>query len=196
MAPLPIIANTYRVALHWRESVTGQIAVNVIHVQLPASTAAHVAALVDSSFVVNMWEPVITTAAIDDIAVTPLDGTGVTVHRVPTGHVVGGTAGQFEPAASAVVSFSTSHRGRSHRGRFYTPFITEASLANGSLGGTYPADMQTAWETFNANLETDPGVAEHVVASYKLATADEVESYRVLAAVGTQRRRQSRVRYP
>ena len=88
----------------------------------------------------------------------------------------------------------TAKRGRSYRGRIYLPFITESSLSDGSLTGTIASDLQEIWEDFMEGLVT-LGVPL-VVASYKHATAELVTGTSCLAAVGTQRRRQSRVRYP
>ena len=195
MAPLPVIADTYRVAIDWRITGGSQVAENVIHAHTTTLSATALGAALLASFQANQWEATVNTAAIQSLSITPLDGSSATVHvAASSGNVTGGVAGQWEPAVSAVLSFYTAKRGRSYRGRFYTPFIGETPLANGHLGGTYPADLQTAWGAFQTAL-TAAG-ATHVVASYKHSTSDLITSYLCQDAVGTQRRRQTRIRYP
>jgi hypothetical protein len=193
MAPLPTITDTYRVSLSWRHAATGQIAVNVIHVRKTATTATAIAALVDAAFQIDQWATVSSGASIIDIAVTPLDGSSVTVHRTPTGHVTGETAGDMEPAVSCVTSFYSAKRGRSYRGRFYAPFFAESDGANGSTSASGALAVSVAWAAFATALGAG---AKHVVASYKHSTAEDIITYVTVPALGTQRRRQTRVRYP
>ena len=195
MAPLPVITDCYRVALNWRESVSEQIAENVIHVRATGSTALIVAGAVIAAFQPSQWFNGVTTGAIESVTVTPLDGVSASVTiSASAGHVVGAQAGDFVPGTSVVVSFHTLKRGRSYRGRFYQPFIADASILNGSVSSG-SADAQTlAWETFLAALADND--LTHVVASYKHSSADNVVAYSIATACGTQRRRQTRVRYP
>ena len=195
MAPLPVITECYRVALNWRESVSGQIAENVMHVRSATGTALTVAAGVIASFQPAQWYNGVTTGHIESVTVTPLDGSSASVEvDASTGHVIGAQTGDFVPGTSLVVSFHTLKRGRSYRGRFYEPFIADDCILNGSISPGSATQQATAWEAFAAALVLND--MEHVVASYMHSTSENVVAYSIDPACGTQRRRQSRVRYP
>jgi hypothetical protein len=104
----------------------------------------------------------------------------------------GGASGDYTPALSAIVKLSTLLRGRSHRGRIYTPLVSEAAATGGFINVATVAVMGAAWATTLTNLNADGWPLQ--VASYKLATATSVQSTFVESAAGTQRRRQGRLR--
>jgi hypothetical protein len=185
----------FRVALTWIETTSGQIAVNVIHTLHAGSTAAAEAAVVDAAAPTTMQRIATSGAIVQDIAVTPLDGTSATVHRATTGGGWGGQmSGDWIPNASPVISLQTGLRGRSHRGRVYLPFCAETAISDGRLVSPNSANLVTSWIAFQANLVS--AGSQLVVASYKTSSAHAVTGITCLAAVGTQRRRQTRVRYP
>jgi hypothetical protein len=150
---------------------------------------------VGAALVANMWHPAVSTANFNDISVTPLDGSSATVKvsMVPYDSA-GSTSGAWSPASAAVVSIQTAKRGRSYRGRLYIPFIGEAAISDGSLVSGQADDVLAGFTSFKAALTT-AGV-EWVVASYKHSTAELVTGFYVMSQLGTQRRRQTRVRYP
>lgn len=194
MTPLPIIANTFRVAFDWSVDGSDQIAENVMHFFAPATTAEEVADAIQSAVTGDMWLSAVSTAAIDTLHVTPLDGSSATYIYSTTGdNFVGSAEGDYSPASAVVVAFQTSKRGRSYRGRAYIPFTAEGAISDGSLGGSTASDMQNAWQSFVDGL-TSPVVS--VVASYKHSTVQDITTCSVANAIGTQRRRQTRVRYP
>lgn len=195
MAPLPVITNCYRVSLDWKSSVSSQIAENVIHVVAAGSDAPSVATAVDAAFAANQFTCAASTASISTLHVTPLDGSSSTVvHNVTNAHAAGEVTGDWVPNVAAVVSLQTAKRGRSYRGRVYIPFVGEGAVTDGALTSANPPALVTAWDAFRAALVAD--TMHLVVASYKHSTAENVTSEYVLAACGTQRRRQERVRYP
>jgi len=190
--PLPIITNIYRVALIWT-GPSGQHAVNVMHFSRASSSASAVASAIDASVTSAMWTDIQNGWSVNQLQVTPLDGSSATFLLAVTGAKwTGTTAGDFVPGASAIVSLRTGLRGRSHRGRIFRPGIAEASMSNGQLTTGSVATTQTAWNTFLTTVTT--AGATPVVASYLHQTADSVTSYLCELVLGTQRRRQSRLR--
>ena len=195
MTPLPTIANVFRVALNWRNSLPGQQAENVIHVHSTLSDAAAVADVVDGAIPVNLFVTTTSIAAPATYSVTPLDGHSATVDSpVSNPHAAGLGSTEYIPGMAAVVSLYTGERGRSYRGRVFLPWVAENMQANGILDGTHRAQLEFAWNTFIAELIASD--TPLVVASYKLATATNVTSAIVQGGAGTIRRRQERVRYP
>jgi hypothetical protein len=198
MGALPVILNTFRCALNWTHS-SGQSATNVIHITDPTGLfdATAVEEAIEDAAGTGMWAAVSSGAVVTDIAITPLDGVSATQHFTPSDEATftGGSSGDFVPAVSVLVKLSTSLRGRSHRGRVFLPFITEGNISNGALSSTPQATMQTGWESFKSNLDSDPDGPFHlVVASYKLATTHVLSSINVEGMTATQRRRQGRLR--
>lgn len=195
--PLPVIAQTYRCALHW---TTGQqSAVNVIHIRTDAAgvTPAAVFTLLDTHVDTGMWNPVTTAAQIDDVGITPLDGVSGTSHFA-TGGVAkwsGNSAGEWVPSTAVIVKFGTGLRGRSHRGRIFLPLISEATISQGFITSAQAAALGAQWDDFRTDISADATTPSAlVIASYKLATVDLVTVSTGELLVGTQRRRQSRLR--
>ena len=192
MTPLPIIPDTSRVAFNWKAG--DQTAENVMHFGTVISDPADLFATLDAAVVTNLWGAVSTSARVDSVTITRLDGVTPTAEFTTTGgQWEGGTSGDWSPAAAAVVTFNTAVRGRSYRGRAYLPFLADPSNINGELHNTIQAIMQSAWDAFQSSLGVS---AKHVVASYKHSTAQIVNGYAVKTGVATQRRRQTRVSYP
>lgn len=197
MPALPIIADTYRCALNWKDA-TGQTATNVIHIRTATSghTASQVMAGLDSSVIANMWLPVVNTAVVDNVAITPLDGVSATqvFHPATPAHWTGGNPPDFSPASSAIITLRTIHRGRSKRGRVFLPFASENIISAGNLNSTTAGNVTTAWNTFETNLAAAAVPEGLVVASYKLASAEDIFTLACETVLATQRRRQGRLR--
>jgi len=203
--PLPVIPNTYRCALEWVQGVTGQTAVNVIHITTNAAgvPSADVFEVLDDLVTADMWASVVNSAQILTVNITPLDGVSAT-STFPVGLVArwaGETAGDFLPSSAAVVKFQTLHRGRDNRGRVFLPFTGEAAVTDGFITGGTTLTMSTAWTAFATALQGDATTpCTLVVASYDRrhagagAHVTAVNSIVAEAALGTQRRRQSRLR--
>lgn len=198
MPALPVITDVFRVALNWTDGA-GQNAVNVIHLDCGGSAdATAVMELLDDVVASNLWPSVATGCHVNEVAITPLDGSSATQHFTPgtPGNWTGGAgSAEYEPQIAAIVKLTTAHRGRSHRGRIYLPFTAESVVSKGALDSTIAGDLTTAWTAFGAALGTDPTTpSSFVVASYKLASADAVVSFFGETETGTQRRRQGRNR--
>jgi len=69
--------------------------------------------------------------------------------------------------------------------------IAEGELFSGAVSSATLAAGLVAWNAFGANVVSDG--AEHVVASYKNASAFLVLQYTMRSAAGTMRMRQSRL---
>jgi hypothetical protein len=140
-----------------------------------------------------MWAPVSLSASINQMAITPLDGSSATLIQSVSGTIwTGGQGGDFIPQASALVSLRTTLRGKSKRGRVFLPFLGEAAQANGSLVSTIVTAGQTGWTNFVTTLAAS--VTDLVVASYLLSSAQNVSNANVESLIGTQRRRMQRLR--
>lgn len=191
--PLPIIANTFRVAFNWTSATTGQHAINVMHFRTSVLNAGTLLTLIDASVAATMWNATTGLWAVTRLDCTPLDGSSSTQQAATTGAKWTGNGGalDFVPALAQVVSLRTGLRGRSNRGRVYLPAVTEALQTAGTLNFSL-ATQQTAWNTFATAMSV--GTAPLVIASYLHATAANVTSQTPEAVCATQRRRQSRLR--
>jgi hypothetical protein len=193
MAPLPVIADTFRTVWHWTDG--GQHAVNVVHVRCPTGDALDVAGGIDGSLQTSQFALLNSSATFGTIEVTPLDGTSPTLlHNMTSIHKTGGGGGQPVPQVACLVKLVTGLRGRSHRGRIFLPFASESEMDSGSFDATDAGVMQTAWGNFETALAALPKPIELVVASYKLAEAFSVTAVSVELETATQRRRQTRNR--
>lgn len=190
MAPLPIIADTFRVALNWN----GNNVCNVIHIHAPSSTAVNVRDLMENNVSANMWKSQINFYEIVSLDITPLSGTLATqtFNITSAAKWKGSSSGtELIPNTAAVLSFKTIFRGAAHRGRLYLGPVAESVADSGTIGQTLRNDIAAAWQAFGAGIIDDG--AEHVVASYKNSTAATVLNYSVRSVLGTQRRRQDRM---
>lgn len=185
---LPIIADTFRVALEWN----GGDAVNVIHVFSLTGDANDIADALEASVDSDMWATVSDSYEIDSIVVTALDGTSTSVVRAPTTAAdwTGGTGGEYIPGYATVVSLRTNERGRSKRGRVFLPRLAESAVANGIITSVDLSAMQLAWDTFRTNLNGEG--CELVVASYLLETSEPVTVSNVSTKPGVLHKRQRR----
>lgn len=194
MAPLPIIADTFRVAVNWN-SDSGQIAENVMHIRGAGKSAAEVGAELNAAATQTMFAPMVTTAGANTATITPLDGSSATLeYELDLPPFIGTTDGDFLPACAVIFTLYTALRGRSYRGRLFLPFVGEAAVDDGALVTPSASDLVDPWATFVTTLIGD-GFAL-VVASYKLALATDVTHVVPQNFLGTQRRRQTRLRFP
>lgn len=192
MAPLPVIADTFRTAWNWR--IGSQNAVNVIHFfdDVGTQTAANLMTDITDNVTHDMWDSVVAFGRADDIDITPLDGVGAT-QTFPTTDVDkwrGAGGSEFAPAVATIVKLTSAERGKSKNGRIFLPFTAESKMVNGTL---VSATAQTAaWVAFANAMIVD---GWHLcVASYLLASQVPVANLAVESTLGTQRRRQTRLR--
>lgn len=213
MPPLPTIDGIHRVAFSWRASLSGPFAANVMHFHGASSDPDGCKAAIDANVTSGMWPGVPTTCSVYQLAITPLDGSSATRLYPVTGAKWAGTAtaSGISPASAVVVSLKTAKRGRRYRGRVYLPFIDESAIAGGSLSVT-PTAAQTAWDTFRSAMATSLWplhIASYGRSFHKSggkgapitltpvswsAFSEPVTSCGVEQVLGTQRRRQSRLR--
>jgi hypothetical protein len=194
MPHLPVIADTFRVAFIWADSSLGNAA-NVIHITSVGNTAADVNTQVHSAIDSRMWTCQRSGSKITGLSITPLDGTTATVFfpSPGTSSWEGQGSGEVAPALSALVKLTTAVRGRSFRGRVFTPWVTESVNNDGRLTSTALTNLTAGWEAFRINLASNPGISLEV-ASYRLGQATPVTATSGEAVCATQRRRQTRLR--
>lgn len=165
----------------------------MMHFAAPTGTLGALITALEANVTANMWAHTGTDVRIDQLTVTPLDGSGASiVHTVASASKWKGpeTPGQTIPQASVIVKLNTDFRGRSYRGRVFLPWPLEAKCDSGRYDSAQAATQNTAWDTFIAAMGTashELGVASYKHASFALVTSHDVETY-----LGTQRRRQPR----
>lgn len=194
MPPLPVIADTFRVALNWTSGSHAPNSVNVMHFRKTAATATDIFGDLDANVSENMWACIPDDYAVQTVDITPLDGVSAT-ETFSTGAApkwTGGATGQPVPQVAGIVKLTTLLRGRSFRGRVYLGPCGEDAIRDGLMEAVFQSAGQIAWGLFiNAmSVALDP----MVVASYKLAVATVVNDATYEFALGTQRRRQTRLR--
>jgi hypothetical protein len=193
MAPLPVIADVFRVSFEWFNA--GQNgAANVMHFSAPGKTPDDIDTLLNSTVAPNMWAAVSADARVSQVRITPLDGTSPTrTYITPVSTEWEGHAtGAIIPAVAGIVKLTTDLRGRSFRGRLFLPWLGEGAVNAGFIDDTPLGLMVAAWGSFANAMETG-GVALGV-ASYKLASWHQATLVGVERACATQRRRQTRIR--
>lgn len=200
--PLPVIERTFRCALNW--VCGGQSAVNVIHIQAPTSAELPIDAMgaLNVSVSASMWDVQSTAASVARVDITPLDGIQATTSFTPSTPAnwkgIGGP--DWTPSASNLVKLQTGLRGRDRRGRVFLPFVSESVATQGFVNLADVATVQTGWEGFKSGLAAYLTGWHLVVASYDRAhagagaVATPVSTVQAESALGTQRRRQSRLR--
>lgn len=197
--PLPVIANTVRAAVEGLNS-SGAPWANVLHFRFtgtPPVLATNITAL-DLKIVklyggpnyasgLFILSPCKSTVTITQVTYTILDGTSASTvigHALAGGQVSNAMPGEV----ATVVSFRTSTRGRSYRGRaFHPPMTTGNYNADGTIAASVLTGYQAQWAAFQADLVTITW--EHVVASYLRTLATNVTSYSVDNKADVQRRR-------
>jgi hypothetical protein len=213
MAPLPVIDGIHRVAFQWRIGAGGQTAVNVMHFHGASVDPGGLRTAIDTNVTATMWTGIVSTAAVYQLTITPLDGASATQLFSVSGTKWAGTitGSDFVPQAAAIVSLRTALRGRRNRGRIYLPFYSEQNIQNGTVFGTLTA-VQAAWDAFRAAMKTaswplhiasyghslhrtrSPGGGYVLTPVTWPPVSNEVISSSYELNLGTQRRRQSRLR--
>lgn len=190
---LPIIPDCFRVAFKWSNpgGAAGR-AVNVLHFSAPGKTTAQVDAAIDANVTANMWRSGVTTTRVEELDITPLDGTSATV-PFPKAAVakwipVGGA--DFAPQTCYLIKLTTALRGPANRGRIFLPYLAESEQAAGYISLVAQPLITTAWVNF-ANAMAAAGVALGV-ASYKNSLWHQAINVGCETAIATQRRRQHR----
>lgn len=192
--PLPIVANLFLVRLHWTSNQAPRAAVNdlFIHDDAGGHTGNDVYTALNANIFRAMWENVNSTAVVDKVITTKLDGTAASVDHATGSTITWTGVGGTDPILQGcqVVTLRTGFRGRSRRGRIYLPWIAEDTQASGTIDSTRTATCQTNWDTFRANMKT-AGFPLHVCSRLHNDSV-EVSSITVQPFLKTQRRRTRR----
>jgi hypothetical protein len=197
--PLPIMPDVWQVVWNW-SATGGQIANNVYYVQSASTDPASVFATLQSAQTADMLGMVAIGARVATVQLTRLDGSAPSVEFTTTGAQWDGTAaGDWMPAAAAVITKTPSVRGRGRKGRFYIPFVAETAATNGRLVELNIPDWQAAWSAYLGALvgATTPmlviGVGDAQAIPPRPPFRSQVVALTLHAALGTQRKRQSRL---
>jgi hypothetical protein len=196
---LPVITDVYRVALHWQSNVAGTAA-NIFHVKGPHAgypNSPAVFTCIDAHVTSALWTFVSSNLTLDQVAITPLDGSTAThIETVtPSAKYSGQSAGEAIPNMANIIKLQTNKRGKSYRGRLYLPNVGEPDQTNGKLATAKVPTTTTAWNTFMTAIGTDATTPLTLgVASYKLSTFEAALSCLCEPTAATQRRRLSRLR--
>jgi hypothetical protein len=195
MPMLPVIANVWRCAFVG-DSGTGLNFVNVMHFLDDLGTQVYTDffTAIEANVQANQYVLLSENYRVKELHLTKLDGVSSTrVHTTSSARWTGTETGNVMPAVAAVVHEQTALRGAAHRGRIFLGPWPEVSGASGEIAaGSGFTDMAGAWNDFLTDMQ---GAAwPPVVASYKLGSAQVIESLTLERLLATQRRRQSRLR--
>lgn len=192
---LPVISDTFQVSVGYTY-LGASTAANVFHVQAIGIDAQSIADGVAATWWTALGWPAImsngTSAA--QVRVTPLDGTSTTaIANAASFGVTGGqhtdtTGGNSE---ALVLTWYSSHRGRSGRGRLYLPYIAHAfRSSNGASWNDGSGQIAAAFDAYNTAWITNlAGVTRGVVSRLHSAFYPLSEQVVQLGYIGTQRGR-------
>lgn len=186
-------------------SVMGSIeSVNVFHMAItgggPVSTTdlATSAADVSAAFIAHLQPPLSSDIGVLSVKATDLTSQTAGTHTFnPTGNGGSGAVPAASPGVAVDVSWGTSGRGRSYRGRSYLMGIPRVdALETGALDGTFHTAMTTGATAFITALRAAPHPDGLVIASRFLnriarsaILATRVEDATVRLNTKSQRRR-------
>lgn len=207
------MAGAQHCALKWELGT--ESAVNTLSFHPTAGgTQAELAAALDAQFTALMTESVVTTARVAEVAITPYDGVSATT-AYPIVNWVGGVTGEHIPGVAVVLTLNTGLGGKSQRGRIYLPFTGEAMASNGVVLAADRAEIEAAWNTFVSAMgdagwdlivastitqhtktvkNPDGSVTRRVPNGGAVPHGTIVNHVKLQPVLGTQRRRQSRLR--
>ena len=206
--PLPVLPTVFRCAITHSIPSSSHSFNNVIHVSSSTLTVDQVATAVNGAIAVGTFDAKFSAFSAQSIVITKLDGVSPSFEGPLTGAGFAGTGTlEYSPASAVVVTLKTSQRGRRHTGRVYIGGIAEDKILNGTLLPASLATMQAAWTTTIANL-ISAGVPLNVTSYGHTQDPDDpndttptfppttvlVTFATVQNVLGTQRRRQSRLR--
>jgi hypothetical protein len=190
---LPVIANVIRTTIS-RLDGQGRSAHNVMHFHSDSYSVSGLDTALQANVDRAMWDPVWEGYGAITLNYLPLDGTSATTTVIPTTMTdwTGEGTGELIPASAALIKLKTGLRGREHRGRIYLGGIAESVQSAGAIASATVTELQSKWSTFVEDMFTSS--CPLLVASYKLATASEVQFITAETMAGTQRRRQTQLR--
>jgi hypothetical protein len=206
--PLPLLVGTHRVAITHGLPPGGWSTTNVMHFFSVTLDSGAVLIALNNAVAAGQWASKASSILGVSAVATELDNASPSEELVlDNAGWLGTSTGEFSPAVAVVVTLKTSQRGRRHTGRVYIGNTAESVTQNGSVVPATQASMQAAWTTFIANC-AGAGIPLHVASYGHTQNPDDpndttpsfaasslpVVSAFVQPVLGTQRRRQSRLR--
>lgn len=204
---LPVLSGVHRVAIN-RQPGHALGSTNVMHFFSAVLTSDQVVTALNGAVKPAMFTPVRAELTTVEVVATELDGLSPTVGQTFTGgNWLGTGTGHSQIAPCAVITLKTTQRGRRHTGRVFLGSLTEEATEDGGLVPAVLAGLQAAWTTFIADA-TAAGIPLHVASYGHTQDPDDpndnrpsypagslpVMTCQVQSILGTQRRRQSRLR--
>ena len=186
--PLPVITDVMRVVWNYTHAASSTTFHNVMHHRPAGGDASDLADAIEANITKECYDTTGNSFQVTSVDVTPLDGTSATVHRIVAPGV--SSSADMIPQGCVVVSLGTAKRGRSFRGRVYIPATQEGAQTNGIINSGNLDNVQDAWDAYRIAMATD--LVPLVVASYELASAEDVTTTTARETLYTQRRRAGR----
>jgi hypothetical protein len=202
---LPVIEGVFQAVIFW-ESTDGQTARNVLYFRNTLGGGmADLAGFLDSEATANMFHTMSDSASAPEVRIQPLDGES-SQQSFPLTTWAGTEPGDYIPAGSCVLTLYTGLTGKSRRGRIYLPFANEGAQTDGHWIGDADTVVEPAWNAFVSAMQdndwslvvaslilfhTDHGVPTDPSVPF----ATDVTQVKQQHFLGTQRRRQSRLRH-
>jgi len=192
MPDLPVIPFTFRCTVISDIPIVS--AANVFHIRAPGLDVSEIGAALPAHIANgdSPWTNLMASVAhTHTLLVTPLDGVTATQEFPITGGA-GLLTGGALVAPTAVLSLRTALRGPRNRGRIFIPFTGEGGSEDGQLDAGVINTAQAGVDSWIPQILVDG--MELVVASYVGEVAHTVTTATVQADLGTQKRRQDRLR--
>jgi len=186
VAPLPIIADTFRTAIIYEDATGEFLGTNIIHLFGPGIDQDSIGQACQDNISSAMFGVTSSSVVIDRVEVTPLDGVTPTRSYDLSG-ITGESAGNFIPNTALVVTFNTGTRGRSFQGSAYVGFVAEGITADGIFEQVETDSTVAGWTQFGIDMLGD--FVAQVVASYELELVTLIEEWVADQRNDTQRRR-------
>jgi hypothetical protein len=202
--PLPVIEGVFQAVIFW-ESSDGQTARNVTYYRNTEGGAmADLAGFIDSEATANMFHTMSSSASASEVRIQPLDGES-SQESFPLTNWNGTEPGDYIPAGSCVLTLYTGLTGKSRRGRIYLPFANEGAQTDGHWIGDADSLVEPAWNTYVSAMQDNSWslvvaslITEHTDHGTPVGPATpfatDVTHVKQQHFLGTQRRRQSRLR--
>lgn len=187
--PLPTITDVYRCAIQSGGAGIADSAVNVVHLKTTTLSLADLNTALQNRWAAAFRQFIPTLWAWDQVSITPLNGSA-TVNFPWTDDQPSSTQACLPLQVACCVSWRTGIAGRSHRGRSYIGPLgnnfTDPSVPD-RISATPFAAIDGNAASLITGLASDD--ATLVVASYTLATADEVTNNVTNPRICTVRKR-------
>lgn len=212
--PLPVLPDTFQAVFDWA-TPDGQTAKNVTYWAFTESGSADdLAAKLNANVDARQFHSMSSLAVAETVTIRAMNGVDAP-QPFPLEDWTGTEGEEWIPQAACVLTLYTAVSGRSNRGRIYLPFTSESTVEDGRFIGDAATFVGLGWNQLLTDMAADGWVMvvasliEHhthtvhnedhsVTRGVPTGDADPhtnpVTRIQQQVVVGTQRRRQSRLR--